>query len=517
MRSFGRMAAALAVLAALAPGLGAQSNVAALYEEALAREAPLRAEIEALPPGRSDASLHQRIRVLIDAYRDLARLFPTSGYSDNALWQGGTLAGDLYRRFGDEADRTAAIEMLTAVAARFPTSSLVKRVPTEVARLEGAAARASAEPAPQRRAGPASSTVLLQGIRRELFPDVLRVTLDLEREVAFRDEALDGPPRVYIDLQNTKAAEALKDATLPFGDDVVKQVRVGRQLDVRTRVVFDLHDATGYSVYALYNPYRIVFDFERERVAPAAPSTNSTGGFSLSRQLGLGVGRIVIDPGHGGHDPGAKIPGLTEATLVLDVALRLERLLKAEEVEVVLTRRSNTYVPLEERTARANSSGADLFLSIHANASDASSVQGVETYFLDLAPDPAAAAIAARENAGSAKSMHHLPGILEAIALNNKLDESRDFAAMVHERLYARLRPANPRLRDLGVKQAPFVVLVGARMPAILAEIAFMTNPQDAALLKTEQYRQEIAAGLFDGLMRYQTSLKTSSALAATP
>ena len=518
MRSFGRAAAALAILTALAPGLGAQSNVAELYKEALAREAPLRAELEALPPGRTHATLHQRVRVLIDAYRDLARLFPTSGYSDNALWQGGMLAGEAHRRFGDDADRATAIEMLNAVVARFPTSSLVKQVPAEVARLEKETPeRASAEQAPPPRAAPASSTVLLKSIRRELLPDVLRVTLDLEREVAFRDEVLDGPPRVYIDLQNTKAAEALKDATLPFGDDVVKQVRVGRQLDVRTRVVFDLHDATGYSVYALYNPYRIVFDFERERVAPAAPSTNSTGGFSLSRQLGLGVGRIVIDPGHGGHDPGAKVSGLTEANLVLDVALRLERLLKEQDVEVVLTRRSNTYVPLEERTAKANSSSADLFLSIHANASDALSVQGVETYFLDFAPNPAAEAIAARENAGSAKSMHHLPDILEAIALNNKLDESRDFAAMVHERLYARLRRANRGLKDLGVKQAPFVVLVGASMPAILAEIAFMTNPQEAALLKTETYRQEIAAGLFDGLMRYQTSLKTSGAVAATP
>jgi N-acetylmuramoyl-L-alanine amidase len=245
-------------------------------------------------------------------------------------------------------------------------------------------------------------------------------------------------------------------------------------------------------------------------VAPAAPAApNKAGGFSLSRQLGLHVARIVIDPGHGGHDPGAKGQGLNEADLVMDVAVRLEKLLlKQPGVEVVLTRRGNLFVPLEQRTEVANRAGADLFLSIHANASATQGARGIETYFLNFAPNPEAEAIAARENAGSAQTMHNLPDIVKAITTNNKIDESRDFALIVQEQMYARLRRTNRGARSLGVKQAPFMVLIGATMPSALAEIAFVTNPQEAKLLRTASYRQQIAEALLNGIMRYQTSLK---------
>jgi N-acetylmuramoyl-L-alanine amidase len=251
-------------------------------------------------------------------------------------------------------------------------------------------------------------------------------------------------------------------------------------------------------------------------VPPAVPSANISGGSSLSRQLGLGVARIAIDPGHGGHDPGAKIRGLTEADLVLDVALRLEKLLtKQEGVEVVLTRRENTFLSLEERTAIANQSGADLFLSIHANASDIPTAGGIETYFLNFAQNKETEAIAARENAGSSKSMHELPDIVRTIALSNKLDESRDFARIVQASLYDRLRKTNKQVKNLGVKQAPFMVLIGATMPSILSEIAFMTNRQEATLIKTEKYRQQIAEALQAGILRYQESLKRTAVTSA--
>ena len=247
---------------------------------------------------------------------------------------------------------------------------------------------------------------------------------------------------------------------------------------------------------------------DSSRPAPAAPPQNRNGSFSLARQLGLGVTRIVIDPGHGGHDPGARVNGISEAELVLDVATRLEALLEKQGVEVVLTRRTNAYVALEERTSIANRSDADLFLSIHANASTAASARGVETYFLNFAPNPEAEALAARENSGSAKSMRHLPHIVQAITLNNKLDESRDFATIVQSTLYRELRKSNKTLKNLGVKQAPFMVLVGAEMPSVLAEISFMSNNAEATLLKTERYKQQIAEALVAGIMRYQSSLK---------
>jgi N-acetylmuramoyl-L-alanine amidase len=255
-----------------------------------------------------------------------------------------------------------------------------------------------------------------------------------------------------------------------------------------------------------------------ERPAPAAPlsaNRNLNGGLSMARQLGLSVSRIVIDPGHGGHDPGAKGPGVGEAELVLDIALRLEALLEREPgVEVILTRRTDEFVSLGERTAIANRETADLFLSIHANASPAAQAGGVETYFLNFANTPGAAAVAARENAASGQPMSALPDFVKAIALNNKLDESRDFATLVQRSLIQKLRGANKSVRDLGVKQAPFVVLIGAAMPSVLTEVSFVTNAREAKLLKGTNYRQRIAEALFAAVQKYQASLNRERAVA---
>jgi N-acetylmuramoyl-L-alanine amidase len=393
-----------------------------------------------------------------------------------------------------------------------------------------------------------------------VLPEGVRVTLSLDGETAFATETLEGPSRVVIDLTDTRTLPTVTDASLVFAEDVVRQIRVGRQADNRTRVVLDLSASARSSVYPVYNPYRLVIDLERPageaaatrarpasppaavaattaretaatpraattgrgatptaqaQPAPAPPSTNGNGGFSLSRQLGLGVSRIVIDPGHGGHDPGAKSNGLTEAELALDVALRLEkRLLKQPGVEVILTRRTNVYIPLEERTAIANRAGADLFLSVHANASTNTGARGIETYFLNFAPDAAAEAIAARENAGSARTMRDLPEMVRAITLNDKLDESRDFAGLVQSRLYDGLKKANRQVKNLGVKHAPFQVLIGAVMPSILVEISFITNRQEASLLKTDKYRDHIAESLLHGVMEYQGSVKKGGRVA---
>jgi N-acetylmuramoyl-L-alanine amidase len=244
-------------------------------------------------------------------------------------------------------------------------------------------------------------------------------------------------------------------------------------------------------------------------IAPALPAANLDGKFSLARQLGLGVSRVVIDAGHGGHDPGAQSNGVSESELTLDVAMRLSRLLQKQPgIDVVMTRDTDVFVPLEERTAMANREGADLFLSIHANASRDARVRGVETYFLNFASNPDAEAVAARENSASGRAMHSLPDIVRAIALNNKIDESRDFADMVQRSMVRRLSSRNKQLKDLGVKQAPFVVLIGAAMPSVLAEISFVTHRQEGQLLKSTTYRQQIAEALFDAVLRYQQSLK---------
>jgi len=250
---------------------------------------------------------------------------------------------------------------------------------------------------------------------------------------------------------------------------------------------------------------------------PSVPSANSNGRFSIARQLGLGVSRVVIDAGHGGHDPGAHGNGINEADLVLDVALRLRKLLTEQAgVDVVMTRDTDVFIPLEERTSIANRESADLFLSIHANASRDTKARGIETYFLNFASNPEAAAVAARENTTSGKTMHSLPEIVRAITLNNKIDESRDFAELVQKAMVKKLAAKNAELKDLGVKQAPFVVLIGAGMPSVLAEISFVTHRQEGQLLKTSAYRDQIAEALFDAVQGYQKSLKSRSAVASS-
>ncbi|MGA3125330.1 MAG: N-acetylmuramoyl-L-alanine amidase [Candidatus Korobacteraceae bacterium] len=235
----------------------------------------------------------------------------------------------------------------------------------------------------------------------------------------------------------------------------------------------------------------------------------SEGQRSLIRALGLKVGRIVIDAGHGGHDTGTIGPnGLLEKDLVLDVSLRLGRLLQGKMgAEVIYTRDDDTFVPLETRTAIANQQQADLFISIHANSSQDASALGVETYYLNFNPSPDALEVAARENAVSEKSVHELGDLVKKIALKEKVEESREFAVDVQHSLYQGLAGKEKTMRDRGVKKAPFIVLIGANMPSILAEISFVSNPGDARKLQTPEYRQKIAEALYRGVARYINGL----------
>jgi N-acetylmuramoyl-L-alanine amidase len=251
-------------------------------------------------------------------------------------------------------------------------------------------------------------------------------------------------------------------------------------------------------------------------IAPPPPIANRAGSYSLARQLGLSARRIVIDAGHGGHDPGAIGPGgLQEKDLVLDVALRLEKLLRTElGADVVMTRATDVFIPLEERTAIANSKGADLFLSIHANSSRSRSARGIETYFLNFAKNAHAEEVAARENSISSATLKDLQNLVKAITLNTKIDESRDFAASVHEAMIDSLRPHYPQVLDRGVHQAPFYVLIGASMPSVLAEIAFVSHPQEEKVLRKPDYRQNIARSLAEGVRTYLTALNRSQPVA---
>jgi N-acetylmuramoyl-L-alanine amidase len=562
------------------PGIAAAATAREMYEAALDRETPVRAALTENAP----ASVASDGRAVVAAYQAVVRAHPASGYSDNALWQAGRLSIDLYLRFGESRDRAAAVRALQLLRSEYPSSSLLRQVPGELARLERGptaprepATRTAARPTP-----PAGRLAAIRAIRREVLPDAVRVTIELDGEVSFHDERISNPVRVFLDLPSTRLSPSLDETTLRYDGDneLVRQIRIGTHPNNVTRVVLEAAGVSTYSVYPLYNPYRLVIDSFKEApravaisaaappvrvehaagdpavvapasvlasmkpvnpppvalpaaasavpapersnlpspapaeppppVATAPPAKNAGGGYSMARQLGLSVSRIVIDPGHGGHDPGATGRSINESELVLDIALRVEKLLEAvPDVEVILTRRTDEYVPLQERTAIANREGADLFLSIHANASANSSASGVETYFLNFATNMSTAAVAARENAASGQAMGALPDFLKQIALNNKLDESRDFATAVQTAMIDRLRRTNRSVKDLGVKQAPFVVLIGAAMPSVLAEVSFVTNAQEARLLRGSSYRQRIAEALVNAIRKYQGSLKS--------
>ena len=522
-------------------------------------------------------------------FESLVRRFPRSGYADDALWRAASLAEAAYQRLNRPEDRDKALKMYRWLVKEYPTSTFVKPANAKIASIAGgnaaspppakatkavaallpfrpltplamAAAPAMADSALVAIDAATSERATLTSIERVVLPNVVRVTLALDREVIFEEQRISGPERLFFDLKNVEVTEDLKDKVLSYGSDIVNKVRVGRHPDNTVRVVLDFEEVPRYTVFRLYNPFRLVVDAERSTppaattavattnvaavevddpvpappvaespppplpplpstmpsgpvAKPTPPAANGAGGFSIARQLGLSVSRIVIDPGHGGHDPGTPAKGLTEAKLTLDVALRLEKLLQKEPgVEVVLTRRTDVYVPLEERTAIANRSNADLFLSIHANSSRNTSANGVETFFLSFASSPDAEAIAARENSASEREMHQLPDIIKAISLNNKLDESRDLANMVQDALVANLKRSNKGVRSRGVKKAPFVVLIGAQMPSVLAEISFITNKHELQLLKTSSYKQRIAESLFNAVMKYRRSLKGAAA-----
>lgn len=237
---------------------------------------------------------------------------------------------------------------------------------------------------------------------------------------------------------------------------------------------------------------------------------NSSGDRSMIRVLGLKVDRIVLDPGHGGHDTGTVGPGgLREKDLVLDVALRLGHLIEQRMgSEVIFTRSDDTFIPLERRTQIANEAKADLFLSIHANSSPFRSAAGVETYYLNFTTAKSALDLAARENSGSQMSIYDLQGLLEKIALKDKVEESREFAVHVQNALYSiSAKTTDSRAKDRGVKKAPFVVLIGASMPSVLAEIGFVSNAHDESIMRREEYRERTAEALYKGISSYASSL----------
>jgi N-acetylmuramoyl-L-alanine amidase len=449
--------------------------------------------------------------------KTIVEKYPQSTYLQDSLF---TLA-EMY--FSELRDWETAEEYFLLFLKRFPNTNRSEYVKQRLNYLQQQLAEVEAKNSPD------GKLALVENIRHWSGKAYTRVVIDLDKEVRYKYQTLSKPSRIYFDLLNSKLSSNLKKKSFPVKDEFLQKIRVAQNQKDVVRVVLDFATISDYSVFSLYNPDRVVIDIlgrgEGKEIKPAhieervehkevadskkasLPKPNTEGKYTLARQLGLQVGTIVIDPGHGGGDPGAiGRTGLQEKFVTLDIAKKLQQKLEQQlGCKAILTRSGDSFMTLEERTAIANANSADLFLSIHTNANDSRNTRGVETYFLNFAISPEAAALAARENAISHKNMAKLQDLVKKITLNTKIDESKELARYIQSDMYLNLKRWGAV--NLGVKQAPFYVLIGANMPSILVEVSFITHSEEERLLKTEIYRQQIADALFAGIKSYIKTL----------
>ncbi|MDD9303961.1 MAG: N-acetylmuramoyl-L-alanine amidase [Desulfobacter sp.] len=369
------------------------------------------------------------------------------------------------------------------------------------------------------------------GLRFWSNPEYTRIVVNAEGERPYAHRLLKKDPklnkpfqRLYVDIEKARLGNNVSEHT-PINDNLLKQARAGQYKPHTVRVVVDIKAFENYKIFSLKDPFRIVIDVwgKNGQSAPmdqmqtalntkALPekqdrvTTDNLKSSDIARQLALGVRKIVIDPGHGGKDPGAPgyIKGFWEKDIVLKLSKNLaEKLRKRLNCEVLLTRTSDKKLTLEERTAIANTQRADLFISMHCNAARNKRLAGIETYILNLATDDQAIAVAARENATSEKNISDLEYILSDLMKHAKIEESTRLANDVHKSMVKGMKKKHSKINDLGVKQAPFYVLLGARMPSILIESSFISNKTECKRLMTQSFRDDICNAITDGVEKY--------------
>ncbi len=495
----------------------------------------------------------------INYFNEIASTFPQSKLADDALYT----IGDI--ELTDKGNPVQAAQFYQKVIKQFPGSDKKKQALRQLQEL--AADQDISLPYVMGDTRAVPDLVNISPIQHWSSSSYTRVVISASAPVNYSASLLEKndnqPRRLYIDFKQSYLPPEFR-SPLPIQDGLLKQVRPGQFNDSTVRVVLDIESISDYKIFSLKDPFRVVVDVrgvkkervpstvakekgvaepvkktklpiiapeitppvlqdtfitleDRKKVKPTATTvpdkpTDEVTGLSLAQQLGLGVRRIVIDPGHGGKDPGAMAFGLKEKNIVLNVARRTAEILKNKhDYEVLLTRNSDRYLPLEERTAIANTKNADLFVSIHVNAHPQKSVKGVETFYLNLATNAEAMRVAARENATSTHNISELQDILSELMQNAKIRESSQLAEFVQANLVAGLAQLRYDPRNLGVKQAPFYVLIGAEMPAVLAEIAFITNPAEAKLLKDDNYLQAIAEQIAAGVATFIEHRRTAA------
>ncbi|SEA66160.1 N-acetylmuramoyl-L-alanine amidase [Desulfuromusa kysingii] len=479
--------------------------------------------------GLSSASGSGRdAREAIDQYQVMAKRFPRSRLADDALFLAGQIAENKLN------DQAFAYGLYQQLVAQMPAGDMVAEAKKRIAVLPAPKVPrpvvAEQDYADDRSVGDAPRLVK---IRYWSGPQYTRIVLDLSAPVVAKPNYLKGEnPRLYFDLLYTKVVSGLP-STIAIGNGLIRQVRASQFDGQRTRVVLDLNRVADYELTTLENPHRLVIDIKGQptgvalsRQPPGAQVASAAADDSIAsilnsssdRQVAVhiphkehdeGIRLVVIDAGHGGRDPGAIGPNKTyEKNVTLAMAKALAKKLRQElGVKVLLTRSDDRYLKLRERTEYANQVGADLFISLHANATANGKASGVETYFLNLSKNNQAAEVAARENGTTLQEVGNLEAILFDLMANAKINESSRLAAEVQQSLISGLRSRYSRVNDHGVKQGPFHVLLGATMPSVLIEAGFISNSRDEKRLISSNYQKHVAAAITAGVKNYSSTI----------
>ena len=482
----------------------------------------------------------------IEKFKAVYRHNPSGSWAPAGLYMAGVLYEELYGRSFKTSDKENAFKVYDLLIKRYPKSKYRQKAENAKRRkaLKKTPKTTSPKVMPEKNdarapvdsieteINKASSTqdlntkesdpgkagnVEIVGLRYWSNPNYTRVVIDADNELSYahrllkKDTSINKPQRLYVDLNNSRLGKDIKKHIL-IDDNLLLDTRAGQFSSNQVRVVVDIKSFKTYKIFSLKNPFRIVIDVwgKDPRPTPSVVITDKKGdkipAGALAKQLSLGVRRIVIDPGHGGRDYGAPgyLKGVYEKNISLKVARRLaNKIRKKLNCEVIMTRNSDRNLSLEERTAIANTKNADLFISIHTNASRDRRAYGIETFFLNLATDNDAILVAARENATSTKNISDLQSILSDLMQNAKINESSRLAGHVQGSLKDHLRKYYSRIKSKGVKQAPFYVLLGAQMPAILIETSFISNSRECKRLVNQKYQDRMCDAIVRGIQAY--------------
>jgi len=486
----------------------------------------------------------------VELFEEMADTYPDSSLSEDALFQAGEMLEEIL------GDRQHAYLVYQRLVSALPRGDMHSKASARLKALAGYAPQPKQSPVEEvvtkSEASPAAVKAASQGasagnqltsIRHWSNPGYTRIVIDVSGEAQYSTNYLapepdkNIPPRLYVDIERTALDDQLPETTI-VDDGLLSRIRTGMPQDGTVRVVLDLHSIGNYKVFPLVDPWRIVIDIagdkspELKHEEPTISALPESGNDDIAKVLKEApknpavlhlretsatttLRRIVVDAGHGGKDPGAVGPsGVLEKDVTLRLAKELSRELARQlGCEVVLTRNTDVYLPLEERTAIANKVGADLFVSLHANANKSRKAYGIETYYLNFSKNDKAAAVAARENGTSLKQVSDLELILFDLMANAKINESSRLAAEIQKSLVHRISKKYSDIRDLGVRQGPFYVLLGATMPSVLVETAFISHPREEKRLVSSAYQKSAAHAIAAAIKEYAVTNQLRAAV----